>query len=38
MNKYKGPWIWTIGWGLTVGTGGKYRATGENWDNCNKTI
>ena len=34
---------WTTGWELIVGTGGegwkrKGRATGENWDNCNRTI
>ena len=26
---------WTTGWGLTVA--GQGRATGENWDNCNRT-
>ena len=35
-------WIWTTGWGLTVGVGGggcvgQGRATGEDWDKHNRT-
>ena len=32
------PWTWTTGWGMTVGARGGGGATGENWDNCNRTI
>ena len=32
------PWAWTIGWRLSVGREqGQGTATGENWDNCNRT-
>ena len=33
--------IWTIGWGLAVGVGGRLGGGGQrgkNWDNCNRTI
>ena len=33
------PWIWTTGWGPTVGEGdmlGRREQRGENWDNFNR--
>ena len=35
-------WMWTIGWGLTLGVGsgglGGGEQKGKNWDNYNRTI